>query len=103
MILNILMHYNKKINCYTQPIFIDIEPEKVAIQESRSIQVCHDVEKIRPYENLKLVYIGVFDDSTGEIRLTDENGDELKRDLLDCSKIVKNRIKELTPKKGVSA
>lgn len=103
MILNILMHYNKKIECFTQPIFTDIEPEKVAIQESRSIQVCHEIEKIKPYENLKLYYIGVFDDSTGEFTLFDENGDELKRELLDCTKIVKARINELRPKEGASA
>lgn len=95
MKLNILIHKNMKINCFTQPIFIDIEPEKVAIQESRSLLTCDKGETILPYKNLKLYYVGLFDDETGEIVTVDENGDSLLRELLDCRKIVKQRLKEL--------
>ena len=95
MILNIMMHKNMKINCFTQPMFIDVEPEKVAIQESRSLAICNEGEKILPYKNLKLFFVGVFDDETGIITTVDENGDSLLREVLDCRKLVKNRLKEL--------
>lgn len=37
MILHIMSFFNKKISCYTQPHYIDIEPEKAALQLSRSL------------------------------------------------------------------
>ncbi len=95
MKLFILIHKNMKINCFTQPIFVDIEPEKVAIQESRSLLTCNEGKQILPYKNLKLYYVGLFNDETGEITTVDENGDSLLRELLDCRKIVKQRLKEL--------
>lgn len=95
MILNIMIHKNTKIKCFTQPVFTDIEPEKVAIQESRSILVCNEGEKILPYKNLKLYFVGTFNDETGEIITVDVDGNSLMRELLDCKKIVKNRLTEL--------
>lgn len=95
MKLFIMIHKNKKIDCFTQPVFTDVEPEKVAIQESRSLQICNEGEKILPYKNLKLFFMGTFDDETGEITTVDENGDSLLREVLDCSAVVKQRLKEL--------
>ena len=95
MILNILIHKNTKIKCFTQPVFIDIDPEKVAIQESRTILTCNEGEKILPYKNLKLYFVGLFNDETGDIITVDEEGQPLMRELLDCKKIVKSRLNEL--------
>lgn len=95
MILNILIHKNKKLNCFTQPLFIDVDPEKVAIQESRSLAIADKGETILPYKHLELYFVGLFNDETGEIILKDENGDSLLRDLLDCTPVVNRRLKEL--------
>lgn len=89
MILNIMIHFNTKIKCFTQPFFTDIEPEKVAVQESRSLQICEDGKQILPYKFLKLYYLGQFNDATGEIII------EEKKELLDCSSLVKKRLNEL--------
>lgn len=90
-----MIHFNTKIKCFTQPFFTDIEPEKVAIQESRSLQICEDGKQILPYKFLKLYYLGKFDDATGEITLVDEENQFLKRELLDCRSIVTKRLSEL--------
>lgn len=88
MKLFMLMHFNKKINCFSQPIFIDIEPEKVAIQEARTLKVS-DIDKIIPYKNLDLYYIGDFDDETGDIIPLKK-----KKFLLDAGEIVEARLEE---------
>lgn len=90
MILNIMMHKNKKIDCFTQPIFTDLDPEKFAIQEARSLKIAKNLEDIVPYKNLTLFFLGTFDDESGAIVLEDDG----PRLLMDCSKIVKDRLKE---------
>lgn len=86
MKLNILFFYNKKIECFTQPVFDDHEVEVSAQQLSRSLVIEKDVTKVTPYKNLKLFHLGVFDDQTGEIKLLGKP--EL---ILDCSEIVEKR------------
>lgn len=88
MILNVMAFYNKKINCYTQPHFIDMEPEKAALQLSRTLTLTEDWKMIDQYKNLTLYYLGQFDDETGEFI------QEEKRALLDCSLVVKNKAKK---------
>lgn len=86
MKLNILMFYNKKIECFTQPVFDDHEVDVVAQQLSRSLIIEKDFTKVIPYKNLKLYHLGKFDDQTGKIDLLEKP--EL---ILDCSKIVEKR------------
>ena len=95
MILNVMMHKNTKINCFTQPIFTDIEPEKFAIQESRSIQIAEKGELILPYKYLDLYFVGIFNDETGEFILVDEEGNSLLRKILKCKELVEKRLEEL--------
>lgn len=98
MILNIFMHFNKKIECFTQPIFSDVDAEKFAINEIRSLKIA-SLDQIVPYKNLDLYFIGVFNDETGEFILVDEHGDLLKRKLANVGDIVLERI---AAEKGVS-
>lgn len=86
MKLNILFFYNKKIECYTQPIFDDHDVNVASEQLSRSLVIEKDVAKVIPYKNLKLYHLGVFDDQTGKIDLLSKP--EL---ILDCSEIVEKR------------
>lgn len=86
MKLNILMFYNKKIECFTQPVFDDHEVDVSAQQLSRSLTIEKDVEKVNPYKNLKLYHLGKFDDQTGKIDLL-----EKPQMILDCSEIVEKR------------
>lgn len=88
MKLNVMAFYNKKITCYTQPHFIDIEPEKAALQLSRSLTLTDDWKMIDQYKNLILYYLGQFDDETAEFI------QEEKRALLDCSLVVKQKAKK---------
>lgn len=90
MILNIIIHKNKKINCFTQPVFIDVEPEKIAIQEARTLKTC-DLKSALPYKDLDLYFLGVFNDETGEIITVDGNGDKLIHKLCNAGEIVKER------------
>lgn len=85
MILNVFAFKNKKIECFTQPFFSDVDPEKFAINTKRSVFASEDLEKIVPYKNLTLYIIGVFNDETGEIILNDEAGNPIMRKLYDCS------------------
>lgn len=89
MILNIVIFKNKKIDAFTQPQFTDIEPEKTAIQLSRSLQLNEKKEIDDQYKNLNMYFIGQFNDETGEISLNEE-----RRMLLDCSKVIKARNKK---------
>lgn len=86
MKLNVLFFYNKKIECYTQPIFDDHEPEVAAEQLARSLKLEKDVSKVTPYKNLSLFRFGVFDDQTGKLEL-------LAKPvlLLDCEAVCKER------------
>ena len=68
MILNIFMHFNKKIECFTQPYFTDIEPDKFVVNEIRSLKL-GSLDQIVPYKNLVLYFIGCFNDETGEFIL----------------------------------
>lgn len=66
MRLNILMFKNVKINAYTTPNFVDIDPEKAAEQLKRSIIINADNEKLlEPYVNLDMYYVAQFDDIEG--------------------------------------
>lgn len=89
MILNMMIHKNKKIECFTQPIFTDVEPEKFSLQEARSLKIAK-LEDIQAYKNLSLYFLGTFDDQSGDIVMED-GGPRL---IMDCSAIVKTRMKE---------
>lgn len=95
MILNIYMHKNIKIDCFTQPYFSDVDPDKFAINEERALTIA-DLKSIVQYKNLHLYFVGVFDDLTGEIITKDENGEPLIRKLLDCHNLVMNRLSDET-------
>lgn len=86
MILNVLCFFNTKIECFTQPVFDDHDPKIAATQLGRSLKVEKDLTKVTPYKNLKLFYLGQFDDATGKLVVEDE-----PVLLLDCSEIVKER------------
>lgn len=82
MILNIICFKNEKIKAFTQPQFIDVDPEKAALQLCRSIQL--NADKASPYQNLTMWYLGSFDDETGIISQIDE-----MKFLCDCRKVCK--------------
>ena len=67
MILHIVAFKNKQINAFTQPQYIDIEPEKAAIQLARSIKLEKNVENVLKYKDLDMYKLGTFDDETGII------------------------------------
>lgn len=98
MILNMMIHKNKELKCFTQPIFTDVEPEKFAIQESRSLQI-GSLKDVYPYRHLDLYFLGVFDDETCSIVDVDENGEKLLRKLLNCGAIVKPRLEKAKKEK----
>lgn len=85
LVLNIIIFKNKKIDAFTTPQFIDIEPEKAALQLSRSIIMAKDDKQVEQYKNLAMYAIGTFNDSTGEI-----HQEEIKL-LLDCNQVLKQR------------
>lgn len=65
MILNVLIFRNKKIGCFTQPQFSDVEPEKAAVQLARSLKLTEDDAIAKKYQDLELFDIGTFDDEKG--------------------------------------
>lgn len=65
MILNVLIFRNKKIGCFTQPQFSDVEPEKAAIQLARSLKINEDEVIAKKYADLEMFEIGTFDDEKG--------------------------------------
>lgn len=85
MELNILIFKNIKIDAFTTPQFIDIEPEKAAVQLGRSIRL--EPKKAEPYKNLELYHLGTFDDETGIITQLLE---PVK--ILDCAAIYKEVV-----------
>lgn len=87
MILNILIFKNKKIDTFTQPQFTDVEPEKAAIQLSRSLLINEDEAIDKRYQDLDMYYLGTFDDDSGEIVLDDAS----PRKLLDCTVVLKSK------------
>lgn len=88
MILNIVAFKNMKIDAFTTPQFIDIEPAKAATQLARSMKL--DAEKATPYQNLTMWLLGNFDDESGTFTLEDE-----PVLLLDCRKVWKGLKDEL--------
>lgn len=74
MKLHILCFFNVMISTFTTPQFVDIEPEKAAIQLARSLVLSYEKEpeKVLSYEHLSLFYIGDFDDQTGAITPLDK-------------------------------
>lgn len=88
MILNIVCFKNMKVDAFTQPQFIDIEPDKAATQLARSMKL--DPEKATPYQNLTMWFLGTFDDESGTFTLEDE-----AVLLLDCRKVWKGMKDEL--------
>ena len=88
MILNVLVFKNEKIGAFTAPHFIDIEPQKAAVQLARSMKL--DLEKATPYQNLTMWSLGTFDDEKGVFTLEDE-----PVLLLDCRAIWKGLKDEL--------
>ena len=97
MILNIFCHKNTKIDCFTQPIYSDVDPDKFVTNELRSLKLA-DLSAIVPYKNLELWFLGIFDDSNGDFILVDEDGNKLARKLVDVGNLVIERIAE---EKGV--
>lgn len=61
------MFKNLKIHAFTQPSFIDEEPEVAAQGLERAIIMNFDgkSELVQPYQNLEMYYIGTFNDETG--------------------------------------
>lgn len=92
MKLWIYAHFNSKTECFTQPVYSDIEPENYAVQEKRFLVGSEDLKVIVPFKNLDLRVIGRFDDETGVIESC-----EVEK-LLDCSSIVLSRLAEETGK-----
>lgn len=67
MTLDIVIYKNEKIGAFTTPQFIDIEPEKAAVQLVRSLKV--QPEKAGQFADLTFWKFGKFDDETGKIDL----------------------------------
>lgn len=84
MILNVIAFKNGKINAFTTPQFIDIEPVKAATQLKRSILNAgeKDYDKIGVYRDLDMYNLGTFDDELGKFNLIEP---EL---LLNCKPVV---------------
>lgn len=79
MITNILCFKNKLLNgVFTSPHFVDVEPEKAAIQLKRAIMQNPIDQKALIYKGLILCFIGTFDDDYGTIK------QEGPIELLDC-------------------
>lgn len=89
MKLNILIFKNKKIDTFTQPQFTDIEPEKAAIQLSRSLLINEDEAIDKRYEHLNMFVLGTFDDNTGKCELL-----EKPKLLLNCSQVIASKKKK---------
>lgn len=84
MILNIIVFFNKRIECFTTPNFDDHSPKDAAVQLERSLKLNLDKEDIiRSYKFLDMYHFGTFEDSTGKIDLL-----EKPVKLLDCSKLL---------------
>ena len=81
MILEICVFKNHELGCFTTPNFVDVEPEKAAIQLARTIKagIAKKDPKAYDYRFLELLHIGSFDDETGKIIELDE-----PVSLLDC-------------------
>lgn len=94
MKLNVLIFYNKKLECYTTPQFDDHEPESAATQLARSLKMNAKDEKIiKSYKHLDLYQLGRFDDSTGKLEVFKK-----PLPLLDCSKILEQEGVVIDPK-----
>lgn len=81
-----VMFRNRKIGAFTTPQFIDIEPEKAAVQLSRSLQINEKPDIDKTYQDLVMFYLGSFDDESGELVCLDE-----PRQLLVCGDIITAR------------
>lgn len=64
MILNIIVFKNKRVEAFTNPQFLDIEPEKAAVQLARSLKLNQGKKE---YLDLDMYFLGTFDDETGVI------------------------------------
>lgn len=70
MILNIIVFKNVKIGAFTTPNFIDLEPEKAAVQLQRAITLnAYKPEYVNQYKNLEMFFLGTFDDETGKVQI----------------------------------
>lgn len=69
MILHVLAFKNMIINSFTSPNFVDVEPDKAAVQLARSfaLSLKNEPEKVDSYASLILYHIADFDDQTGVI------------------------------------
>lgn len=94
MILDVIIFKNERVHAFTNPQFIDTEPEKAALQLKRSMIA--NPEKAAPYQNLTMWYFGTFNDETGEW-IKPEDG---IYQLLDCRIVWEDLKSEFLSKNG---
>lgn len=82
MILKVFVYRNKKMGCYTNPIFIQENEENTEVNMTRAI-IAAGKEESKKYKSLALYKLGTFDDVKGKFELLDEP--EL---LVDCDDII---------------
>lgn len=90
MILTIIGYKNKKINAFTNPVYIDVDVKNYATQIGRALKTTEDLILLKNYQNLEMYCLGEFDDETGVI----SNNDKLEF-IVDISKVAIARLKEL--------
>lgn len=81
MILDVLAFRNKKMKCYTTPIFTQDKLENLEVNHFRSL-IAGGPAAIEKYKSLALYHLGTFDDESGEFKLKEP---EL---LFDCDDLI---------------
>lgn len=111
MLLHVLMFRNILIGSFTQPQFVDIEPENAAKQLARSFAVAYknDPQKVLSYEDLILYHVAEFDDESGKLTPLPEKVlllncfDEIQRVKLFFSNKAKEIVDKEENKDGASS
>lgn len=86
MKLHMFTHFNKYLGCSSQVIFDDHEPEVFKENVLRACKMS-ELSKVKEAKrNLKLIYLGVYDDTTMDFQV-----DPAKTMLIDFDDVIAER------------
>lgn len=94
MKLTIIGYKNVKIDAFTQPIYVDVEPANYALQIARALKTTEDTKLLKDYSSLVMYHLGTFDDETGKV----ENPVDGVNEICRICDVAKGRLVELNGK-----
>lgn len=94
MKLTIIGYKNVKIDAFTQPVYVDVDPANYALQIARALKTTEDVKLLKDYSSLVMYHLGTFDDETGKV----ENPVDGVTEICNIMQVARGRLIEIDGK-----